>query len=54
MDEESRRQTTPHGETIPVPERDDVLRFFRKAAGVSADDTDASDDRDGAGEDEQP
>lgn len=46
-------QRTPQGATIPVPEREEVLAFFRKAAGVSEDDTAFSDDRDGTGEDEQ-
>lgn len=45
-------QETPQGATIPVPGREDVLRFFRRASGApepsSSDDGDA-----GSTEDEQ-
>lgn len=33
-------QTTPKGETIPVPEREDVLDALRKAAAIAKKDED--------------
>lgn len=35
-DEREPTQTTPKGETIPVPARSDVMASFRKAAKVAA------------------
>ena len=37
-------QTTPKGETIPIPKREDVLDALRKAAKVSAESQCETDD----------
>lgn len=36
-------QETPQGHTIPVPKREDVLRFMRKAAGPAEPPSDSGD-----------
>jgi hypothetical protein len=48
-------QQTPTGYEIPVPEREDVFKFFRKVARpVAEDDAEDSAEGDGPSADEKP